>query len=47
VAALAPLRSLDGSVTLLYAARDREHNNAAALAKWLAAEALPATGSRL
>jgi uncharacterized protein YeaO (DUF488 family) len=43
-AALAPLRGLDGVVTLLYAARDREHNNAAALAEWLTGPgALPGT----
>jgi len=34
--ALAPLRS--GRVTLLFGARDAEHNNAVALAQWLSAQ---------
>lgn len=36
--ALAPLEQLSGTVTLLYAARDPEHNNAVALADWLSAQ---------
>ena len=33
--ALAPLLDIRGTVTLLFAARDLEHNNAVALAEWL------------
>ena len=34
-AALTPLFGTSGNVTLLFAARDAEHNNAVALADWL------------
>jgi uncharacterized protein YeaO (DUF488 family) len=37
-AATQPLRDMRGVVTLLFAAHDRDHNNAAALAAWLAAQ---------
>ncbi|MBV8494157.1 MAG: DUF488 family protein [Alphaproteobacteria bacterium] len=35
---LAPLLDIRGTVTLLFAARDEEHNNAVALAEWLKAQ---------
>ena len=37
-AALQPLREGEGTMTLLYAARDPEHNNAVALARYLAGQ---------
>ena len=37
-AALAPLLAAEGTLTLLYAAHDEEHNNAVALAEWLRAQ---------
>ena len=37
-AALAPLLAGEGALTLLFAAHDRERNNAVALAEWLQAQ---------
>ena len=38
MAAVAPLLERRGTVTLLFSAHDAEHNNAVALAAWLAAQ---------